>query len=246
MILVKLPSALDVLGPIIPFLTVVTLFGSVVVTAIALYYQDRPGVRKAFVVLFAFCLITMTLTDLQFLPFISWHKFANAHDTDMTRHQIRLVDDAGREVKYDREAPFANDGILHRSIAKQMATEYDDETNEEVAAYLLQQGQEYRVTVENGGRFLRPVRFPPHGLDIGWDRIDTTQYGEFVGLRVYEVHIATDEAGSELVLHEERVVYEYMPNADGVNASATSAVLDVPQQVDAPRQADAMARRVVA
>lgn len=228
-------SAVDLLGPLVPVLTVVTLFGSVVVAGLAIYYQDRPGVRKAFVLLFAFCLISVTLSDLLFLPFFSWHKFANAHDTDLTRHQIRIVDDAGRELKYDREAPFANDGILHRSIAKQMVTVYDEETNREVAAYLLQQGREYRVTVEGGGRFLQPVRFPPHGLDIGWDRIDTTQYGEFVGLRVYEIRVETNDAGTELVSVEETLLYEYyedVPTPDETSEETDASAVETVETVE--------------
>lgn len=227
MTLIRL-SAVELLGPLIPVLTVVTLFGSVVVAGAAIYYQDRPGVRKAFVVLFVFCLLSVTLTDLQFLPFFAWHKFPATVDTDEVRYQIRIVDDAGRELNYDREAPFANDGIKTTTIAKRMATTYDGETNEELAAYLLQQAREYRATVERGGRFLRPVRFPPHGLDVGWDRIDTTQYGDFVGIRVYEVHYATNEAGTEIASHHEWVVYEYVSDATDARDDATSEPLRVP------------------
>lgn len=224
MILLRL-SAVELLGPLIPVLTVVTLFGSVVVAGLAIYYQDRPIVRKAFIFLFVFCLLSVTLTDLQFLPFFAWHKFPAAVDTDEVRYQIRVVDDAGRELNYDREAPFANDGIKTTSTAKRMATVYDAETNDEVAAYLLQRGREYRETVENGGRFLRPVRFPPHGLDVGWDRIDTTQYGEFVGIRVYEMHYATNEAGTEIVSHKEWVVYEYLPGTTSGRGQVTDEAL---------------------
>lgn len=212
MILLQLPSAVELLGPLVPILTVVTLLGSVIVAGIAVYYQDRPGVRKAFVLLFVFCLLSVTLTDLLFLPFIAWHKFPHAVDTDEVRYQIRIVDDAGQELRYDREAPFPNDGIRVKTLATRMATSYDQETNDEVAAYLLDKGREHRVTLANGGRFLRPVRFPPHGLDIGWEQIDMSQYGEFVGIRVYEMHYSTNEAGTEIISHEEWIVYEYMPD----------------------------------
>lgn len=233
MTLIRL-SAVELLGPLVPILTVVTLFGSVVVAGVAIYYQDRPGVRKAFVLLFVFCLLSVTLSDLQFLPFFAWHKFPSAVGTDEVRYQIRVVDDAGRELNYDREAPFANDGIKTTSTAKRMATVYDAETNDEVAAYLLKHGREYRETVENGGRFLRPVRFPPHGLDVGWDRIDTTQYGEFVGIRVYEMHYATNDAGTEIVSHEEWVVYEYLPEVPDGEDGSTDHVVGPSESVSTP------------
>ncbi len=225
MVLIGL-SAVELLGPLVPVLTVVTLLGSVVVAGLAIHYQDRPGVRKAFVLLFVFCLLSVTLTDLHFLPFFAWHKFPATVDADEVRYQIRVVDDAGRELNYDRQAPFANDGIKATSTAKRMATVYDQETNDEVAAYLLERGREYRVTVERGGRFLRPVRFPPHGLDVGWDRIDTTQYGEFVGICVYEMHYATNEAGTDIVSHEEWVVYEYLPASASERGRATDDAAD--------------------
>ncbi|MFC7028202.1 hypothetical protein ACFQJ5_12465 [Halomicroarcula sp. GCM10025324] len=216
-------------GLVLPLL----FFGFFAIAGLALLFNRRPEVRRTFAVGFVvvFLLCQVSLVPLTVPPLTTYHKFSNTWDEERVQHEVRVVDENGRELSLDSKSTLAFEGIRMARLSHQMLNEYSEAENQEVARFLLQNAREYRSELEAGGgrnalvwtdggvKLRHAINFPAHGHTGTWTPAEVREYGEFVGLRLYRVEIVSSADGSEVVSQSEAVVFEYYDYHEGDSAA---------------------------
>lgn len=227
----------------------VFFLGFFAVAAVAIRYADVPLVRQAFVGgTFAVFVVVALVSPVQPLPFIHWHKFSHPVEEIETQYQFRVVDVNGEELQYDVGATLVVDGAyLHRYVPRYVTA---DETEQQtVGTYLVDRANLYRDRIENPP-VTRAIRYPPGFVHDRWTPEKVAPYGEFVGLRVYEVTTTTSADGREVVDVSDELVVEIWTDAapatltDG-SASASADFTHVPASASVDSRSAAPARLVV-
>jgi len=218
-----LGSIIDVLRPFAGVVLPAIFVGFFIVTGVALALQGSQRVRRTYLAGFmvALLLFQTSIIPLAVPPFVTWHKFSGPWDQERVVYEVRVVDDNGRELKYDDKATLAFDGVRMTALHNEMTEEYSDEKNRVIAEYLLQRAATYRSGIERGdpqrglvwtATGINPtqlLRFPAHGHTVAWTAEQLDGYGEFVGIRLYRVTFVTSPDGTEVTSYEEQVVFEY-------------------------------------
>lgn len=230
-------SVVEVLKPYAEFLLPMIFFGFFAVVGITLLLSNRrPGVRKTFVIGFVVVLFMfqVSVVPLSPPPFMVWHKFSDTWDSERVEHEFRVVDASGQELKFDEKSTMAFEGVRMTALHHRMNNEFSEQERIEAARFLLSSAREYRTAVErgdpargfvwtDGGIRLRYLAsFPAHGHVATWTPAQTSQYQEFVGIRLYQMTIVTSEDGSEVVSSSEEMVFEYMEDDPAASANQSS------------------------
>ncbi|MFC6865474.1 hypothetical protein ACFQGE_18665 [Halomicroarcula sp. GCM10025817] len=218
-----LQSLIEVLRAYAGLVLPLVFFGFFAVAGLALLFNRHPEVRRTFAVGFVvvFLLCQVSLVPLTVPPLTTYHKFSNTWDQERVEYEFRVVDENGQELRFDAKSTLEFEGIRMSRLHHQMLTEYSEEENRVVARFLLQSAREYRGELEAGGgrnslvwsdggvKLRHATNFPAHGHVTTWTPAELSQYGEFVGLRLYRVEIESSADGSEVVSQSEAVVFEY-------------------------------------
>jgi len=140
-------------------------------------------------------------------PFVSWGHFSEPTTEIVTYQELRLVDEHGTELKFDSRATLTFDSASMRPIRERVRREAADSGESETARALIEQATDYRNSVKSQS-MVDKVKFPHHGLTSTWDPETLDQYGEFVGIRLYEMTFVTTPDGTTVTEYEETVVAE--------------------------------------
>lgn len=204
--------------------------GFVFVSALAILFNDRRYVRESYVAGFLVVLLLFqTVMPITIPPLMNWHKFSEPKPMESTDYEIRVVDASGQEIKIDEKATLAHDGI-YPLPAERLISNDSNETNQEIAQWLLSRTNQYRTEVERGhptrgtipadawNHTRRLYRFPAHSSG-GWTAEELSEYSEFVGIRVYRVRTKTSADGTAIVSRSEELVKELYPNRSSDNTT---------------------------
>jgi hypothetical protein len=187
-------------------------FGFFLAAAVAATLYDRWRIREAFVVSFFIGLLLCNFVlPVAPYPFVAWGHFSEPTPETVTYDEIRFVDERGHELKMDDRLTLEFDAVSMRALIRNMLHEYGERKNEQVTRHLLFQAAEYRERRRDPSRADR-VRFPHHGLTSVWTPELLDEYGDFVGVRIYEMTFVTSPDGTKVVRYEEEVVFEMFPS----------------------------------
>lgn len=140
-------------------------------------------------------------------PFVSWGHFSEPTTETVTYEELRLVDERGAELKFDSRATLTFDSASMRPVRERVRKEAADGGENETARALIEQASAYRKSVKSRST-VDKMKFPHHGLTSTWDPKTLDQYGEFVGIRLYEMTFVTTPDGTTVTEYEETVVAE--------------------------------------
>lgn len=232
-------SLVQFLRPYAEFILPLAFFGFFLAAGLAIYYRRNRRVVTSFLAGFlVVMLLFQTVMPVVVTPFMNWHKFSNPREPTEVRHEIRVVDADGNELRYDNEATLAFNGVRMSALHRQMREEYSEERNREVARFLLERAREYRTQVERGTprrgatwteegvRPSRAIRFPAHGHTSTWTADQLSEYSEFVGIRLYRMEVVTSEDGTEVVSYTERRLFEHYSTENPDRDRRSSGDLD--------------------
>lgn len=221
-VVISIATLIEVLRPYADLILPLMFFAFFSVTALAIFFSDRQYVTKSYLAGFLVVLLLFqTVMPITVTPFMNWHKFSGPQPVESTDYEIRVVDASGQEIKVDKKATLAFDGI-YPLPAERIVSNDSGETNREVARWLLDRTREYRTQVERGdpsrgtipsdawNHPRRLYRFPAHSSG-GWTAEELSEYSEFVGIRVYEVRTETSTDGTEIESQSEELVLELYP-----------------------------------
>lgn len=154
-------------------------------------------------------------------PFFNWHLYPALAPRERTFHQLRAVDDRGREFAYDaRAAPPALSTPIRR-IAGRIPS-LDPERADALGAFLLAEAESYRRRLASGGmRWWRALRFPRHQLGVSWAAASAPPDRPLVGLRVVRIAAELSPDARAVVRREETPVWSH-PDADQLRRSCLS------------------------
>lgn len=81
--------------------------------------------------------------------------------------------------------------------------------------YLLFRAAEYRERIESDSPGpTERIDFPRHQRDYRWTESQLEQYGQFVSLKVYKLHLTFAEGGWELTSTERELAFEVRVPSD--------------------------------
>jgi hypothetical protein len=154
--------------------------------------------------------VTPLLLNAIFPPFAKWVFFPTPASQNTTQYTVYVVDSAGIEYDYPREA--APPGrVDHRGAL--MATEYTTAEQQAMAAFLLQRAQSHKGRLVAG---LGPIkdRTVLSSLPrlLGRDKWTTPQarsMDRLVGIRVYKTTINTSKTSVGIAEQSRSLVYQY-------------------------------------
>ena len=175
--------------------------------AAAAFYRHR-FVRPGYLTVFFACLLLVNLSPsgYEIRPMEDLHKFTGIPSEEKVNYLIYVEDSSGREIRFDRRVVptvSPNDDVA-RALAY-----CSREESAAAGRYLLQRSRAYRDRIEAGGPTLvERVDFPRHQQDYRWTESELDGYGEFVTLKVYELHLHFEEGGYELTSTERELAFE--------------------------------------
>lgn len=215
-------TLVEMLRPYRMFILPGFFFGFFAVAFVAIALGDRWRAKTTFVVfVFSLLLIFNFIVPVTLSPFVEWGHFSNPTPETVHHDEIRIVDANGKELKIDRRATLAFDGIAISQLTSAMVEQYDDEQNEAVARHLIAESRAYREDVHSRSpsRFLR---YPHHSLTSSWTPDVLREYDEFVGIRIYRMTYVTSPDGTEIEHYEEEMILEIYPNGSPPDAPRTT------------------------
>lgn len=175
--------------------------------AAAFFYRHR-FVRPSYLAVFFTCLLLVNLTPsgYEIRPMEDLHKFSGVPPEEKVNYLIYVEDSAGRELRLDRRViPTVSP---NDDVARALAYCTQEESTE-AGRYLLFESREYRERIEQGSPGPAEwVDFPRHQQDFQWTEDELEQYGEFVTLKVYRLHLHFEEGGWELTSTERELAFE--------------------------------------
>lgn len=215
-------AVIELLRPFAEVLLPLIFVVSFALAGLGILFSDRARVRPAFLAGFLVTLLVFqTVMPIYVTPFINWHKFSSPAPAEMTTHEITIVDASGEEIAWDQKATLAFNGV-QSDLATRMAETYDEDTNDEVAAWLLERSCIYREQVERDAprrgtvpadvrdRPWRLYRYPAHSVST-WSPADVADLDRFEAVRVYEVTTVTSADGGTVLNQSAAHVAEYEP-----------------------------------
>lgn len=203
-------SLVDILRPYAPLVVPLFWISFVVAAAVAVSLYQKRYVRKTFVVGFFIGLIFFsTIAPVTLLPYIQWHKFSTPWPEVVEKHELRVVDEHGNEIRLDDRATLKFDAVRMNGLITRMVADYSDEKNEAIARELITKAETYRDRLQRPS-LLRYVQFPHHGHANTWSVDQLEEYGNFVGIRVYRLRIHTTPDGTEVTEYEQTLELEVM------------------------------------
>lgn len=221
-----LKQIIDVTGLSRQSVRALWFFGFFVFCGIAIYFNrtgsvprriplDRSHVRKGFLAGFFCFLLVPGLVGLTIWPHYQWSPLDSPGQQNTDHYDIYVVDTGGDEIRYDARAvpPLTRSPIL--KYGSRMARSYDNETNREFGAFLLDRARSYRTDVAADDEFPHPWTFPRGEVSYEWSSETLSNYDEFVAIRVYEYQTRLSEDGSDVEYHRRRPVLEITERANG-------------------------------
>lgn len=207
----------EFLAPYGTLLAASVFVGFFVVALLAFVFRNRRGVRPLFGLFLVTLLLGSSLTAIQPTPIFNANEYTTTAPEQYDHYDLRVVDEDGNELAYDPAAmrPNLQNEELAENIGKPVTGSektqlaYTDAERAESAAFLLREAQEYRQRVESGPDPLALLAFPPHHLRGHWSATELRTYSNFVGIRVYRMHVTFTDDGRETVVNSETLVYEY-------------------------------------
>jgi hypothetical protein len=180
--------------------------GTFTLTALAIHFRDRKGVRTAFMTVFIILLLLQGTVLPPGWPFNGWTLFGQEAPQNETRYEYRVADAEGNELLYDTRATGVLIGPVMDRYGRKSTVGYWGETftpaeREQWERYLLSEARAYRDEVESGA-YDAEGEFPRHQLDYRWTQDRLEPYGEFVELRLYRVNIQLSETGENVQTNE--------------------------------------------
>lgn len=174
----------------------------------AIAFHTNPRVRKTYVSGLFVLILLVNVVGVTVPPLTHWQKFAQDYSEEETVYEIRAVDVNGNELHYDHRATLSVDGVTIFIMQKELASDLPRDEKVRRSRFLLERANDYRTRVESRSP-LHYARYPPHGLDNFWTPARLEGYGEFVGIRVYELRVDTGDDGQQIEDVSEKLVWEY-------------------------------------
>lgn len=216
-------GVISLLRPYMDLVVLVFFIGFFLAALAAIVCNENRYVRGAYVGGFiSLLLVTNTVVPVAPAPLIQWHKFSEIRPTEQTRHEIRIVDASGNEIRYDDKATWKTNGVAMRTVRKGLLRDATPKERREIARYLLRKAREHRTHLRDRSP-LHVFRFPPHGTANTWTVTELDAYDRFVGIRLYRMEFVTSPDGTEVTDYTEEVVYEYVSNETIGTASEATA-----------------------
>lgn len=207
-------TLIKLVRPFSSYLLATIFVGFFAAAAVAVAFYRRPYVRKTFVAsFFAGLLVVNFVVPVAPAPFVAWGHFAEPTSKVVEHNEIRFVDEHGNELKKDDRLTLSFDAASASTLRDRILNDYSDEKREAVSRYLVLEARNYRDRVEDPP-ITDAVRYPHHGLTSVWRPELLDNYGEFVGIRIYQMRFVTSDDGTEIVDYQEQVVFESYPLGD--------------------------------
>lgn len=220
---VFLSGAIDLMRPYASLVLPVFFVGFFLATLAALVCSENRYVRRVYVGgFFTLLLVTNLFMPVTPAPLVKWHKFSEIRPTEQTKYEIRVVDEAGNEIKYDNKATWKASGMAMRVVQNELLEETAPDEKRETSQYLLRKAREHRAHLGDRSPS-NALRFPPHATVNTWTAAELEAYDRFVGIRLYRMELETSRDGTEVTGYTEAVVYEYAPDSESHSADETRA-----------------------
>jgi len=230
LLIISVETLVEALRPYADLLLPLIFLGFFFLSTLAIIFSDRKYIKKSYVSGFLVVLLLFqTIMPLYITPFINWHKFSSERPAESAGYEVHIVDESGNEIQLDRKATLAFNGVA--SIpSEQMVTNNSNETNQEIAQWILKRTSEYRAEVERGEPTRGAVpsdvwnlphrlyRFPAHSVGA-WTADELSGFSEFIGIRIYYVQTETSSDGSQIVSQSEELVLEIYPEKSPDNST---------------------------
>jgi hypothetical protein len=170
-----------------------------------LAFAHRRLARQVWLAGFFATLLAVTLVGMPLLPVVDMHKFAQPTDEEETYYEIRVVDAAGDEIRFDDRATPPVTGTRTSSVGGLIAEEYTDEERLEMGEFYVEPAQEYRAEVESGERSVTERLQPPRYVDDReWTADELESYEEFEAIRVYERTVTYTDDNTAVASNEDQ------------------------------------------
>jgi hypothetical protein len=170
-----------------------------------LAFARRQYAREVWLAGFFAMLLAVTLVGMPLLPVVDMHKFAQPSDEEETYYEVRMVDAAGNELRFDDRATPPVTGTRTSTVAGQLAEEYTDEQRLEMGEFYLENAREHRQAVEDGDRSVTDRLQPPRYVDDrAWTAAELEEYEPFEAIRIYERTVVYSDDNTAVESNEER------------------------------------------
>ncbi|MDG5818051.1 hypothetical protein [Natronococcus sp. A-GB7] len=191
----------DITTILFPTVYVLFFLGTLGVLAFA----RRRYAREVWLAGFFTTLLAVTLVGMPLLPVVDMHKFAQPSEEEETYYEIRMVDAAGEELRFDDRSTPPTTGTRTSTVAGQMADEYTDEQRLEMGEFYLANAREHRQAVESGDRSVTDRLQPPRYVDDrAWTAAELEGYDSFEAIRIYERTVIYSDDNTAVESNEER------------------------------------------
>jgi len=227
-VVISIVALIDFFRPYADLILPLVFCGFFFISALAIVFNDRQYVTESYLAGFLVVLLLFqTVMPLAISPFINWHKFSEPRPVESAEYEIRVVDASGQELKIDKKATIAHDGV-YPLPAERIISNDSNKSGQEIARWLLERTNQYRTGVESGNPTRgtipsdawnhpsRLYRFPAHSSG-GWTAEELSGYSEFVGIRIYQIQTETSADGTEIVSQSEELVLELYPERSSDN-----------------------------
>jgi hypothetical protein len=175
-------------------------------TIVVLVFAHRRFSREVWLAGFFTTLLAVTLVGMPLLPVVDMHKFDQPSDEEETYYDVRIVDAAGNEIRFDDRATPPVMGTRTSTHGGQLAAAYTDAQRVEMAEFLVSNAAEYREELESGDRGMTDRLQPPRYVDDrAWTAAELDSYGPFEAIRVYERTVHYGDDNTEVETNEERL-----------------------------------------
>lgn len=185
-------------------------------TAMCVYFSRRYDFAKhVFIAVLIIGLMIPTMTGAMLPPFARWSFFPYPAPQNTTQYSVVLVNESGEIIDYPKEA--APPGRVN-TRGKLMITEYNATQRKQMAMFLLQRAQKYRLAVADGLGPLELIRFGHLNTEgiLGnelWTPADARRIGYLHGIKIYKTRLNTSDDGRRIINRSQILVYEYLNNS---------------------------------
>jgi hypothetical protein len=174
--------------------------GFFLIAGIAILYQDRFFVRKAFIIILCVSLIGPGLLGVTLLPFHHWQLYGTTFDDSFEYTNVEAVGESA-SIKYDaRAVPFLTQFRLRTAGSGLLTGQSSATQSREVACYLTNQARSYRTTLlELRGDSRFGNRFFLQYFGYRWTETTAKKLGQIRGIRIEVIKVKLSADGSRVV-----------------------------------------------
>jgi len=191
-----------------PNVPVASLFvGFFLLMGVAIAASHRPQARGFGLALLTTLIFVHGLVGRTTWPFFSWHLYAFRAGPEVSFAELRLVDEAGRELRYDPRAIPPSLPTPLRRLAGRLP-ELPAPAQREISDFLVGRAETFRSQLRSGLPWWRWLRFPPHQWGWAWSSEAVAPTQGFQRLRVYRNDVRFDPQGRHIMERRSRLVWE--------------------------------------